>query len=86
MAKKIQDPAGIQTQDLMNTSQTLLPLSHLDPVNNIKLLPSLIPRLIPASLDMRVEANVQLLPKFISFPFWDWDRHVPRPPPFCSSV
>ena len=28
---KIRDPAGIQTQDLMNTSQTLLPLSHSDP-------------------------------------------------------
>ena len=25
------DLAGIQTQDLLNTSQTLLPLSHLDP-------------------------------------------------------
>ena len=29
--KKIRDPAGIQTQDLLNTSQMLLPLSHLDP-------------------------------------------------------
>ena len=29
--KKIRDPAGIRTQDLLNTSQTLLPLSHLDP-------------------------------------------------------
>ena len=29
--KKIWGPAGIQTQDLLNTSQTLLPLSHLDP-------------------------------------------------------
>ena len=29
--KKIQDPAGIRTQDLLNTNQTLLPLSHLDP-------------------------------------------------------
>ena len=29
--EKIQDPAGIRTQDLLNTSQTLLPLSHLDP-------------------------------------------------------
>ena len=29
--KKIQDPAGIRTQDLLNTSQMLLPLSHLDP-------------------------------------------------------
>ena len=29
--KKIWDPAGIQTQDLLNTSQMLLPLSHLDP-------------------------------------------------------
>ena len=28
--KKIRDPAGIGTQDLLNTSQTLLPLSHLD--------------------------------------------------------
>ena len=28
---KIRDPAGIQAQDLLNTSQTLLPLSHLDP-------------------------------------------------------
>ena len=26
--EKIQDPAGIRTQDLLNTSQTLLPLSH----------------------------------------------------------
>ena len=26
--KKIQDPAGIWTQNLLNTSQTLLPLSH----------------------------------------------------------
>ena len=30
--KKIRDPAGIWTQDLLNTSQTLLPLSHLDPL------------------------------------------------------
>ena len=30
MEKKIRDPAGIRTQDLLNTSQTLLPLSHLD--------------------------------------------------------
>ena len=29
--KKFQDPAGIRTQDLQNTSQKLLPLSHLDP-------------------------------------------------------
>ena len=29
--KKIQDPAVISTQDLLNTSQTLLPLGHLDP-------------------------------------------------------
>ena len=29
--KKIQDPAGIRTQDLLNTRQTLLPLSHSDP-------------------------------------------------------
>ena len=29
--EKIQDPAEIRTQDLLNTSQTLLPLSHLDP-------------------------------------------------------
>ena len=28
--KKIQDPAGIRTQDLLNTSQMLLALSHLD--------------------------------------------------------
>ena len=27
----VQDPAGIQTQDLLNTNQALLPLSHLDP-------------------------------------------------------
>ena len=27
--EKFQDPAGIQTQDLLNTSQMLLPLSHL---------------------------------------------------------
>ena len=26
--KKTQDPAGIRTQDLLITSQTLLPLSH----------------------------------------------------------
>ena len=26
--KKIQDPAGIRTKDLLITSQTLLPLSH----------------------------------------------------------
>ena len=26
--EKIWDPAGIRTQDLLNTSQTLLPLSH----------------------------------------------------------
>ena len=26
--EKTQDPAGIQTQDLLITSQTLLPLSH----------------------------------------------------------
>ena len=25
------DPAGIRTQDLLNITQTLLPLSHLDP-------------------------------------------------------
>ena len=29
--KKIRDPAGIRTQDLLNTSQMFLPLSHLDP-------------------------------------------------------
>ena len=29
--EKIQDPAGTQTQDLQNTSQTRLPLSHSDP-------------------------------------------------------
>ena len=29
--KKIRDQAGIWTQDLLNTSQTLLPLSHSDP-------------------------------------------------------
>ena len=29
--EKFRDPAGIRTQDLLNTSQTLLPLSHLDP-------------------------------------------------------
>ena len=29
--KKIWDPAETPTQDLLNTSQTLLPLSHLDP-------------------------------------------------------
>ena len=29
--KKKRDPAVIQTQDLLNTSQMLLPLSHLDP-------------------------------------------------------
>ena len=29
--KKIRDPAGIRTQGLLNTSQTLLPLGHLDP-------------------------------------------------------
>ena len=29
--KKIQDPAGIRTQDLLNTSQMLLPLSHFHP-------------------------------------------------------
>ena len=28
---KIWDPAGIRTQDLLNTSQTPLPFSHLDP-------------------------------------------------------
>ena len=28
--EKIRDLAGIRTQDLLNTSQTLLPLSHLD--------------------------------------------------------
>ena len=28
---KIRDPAGIRTEDLLNTSQILLPLSHLDP-------------------------------------------------------
>ena len=27
-----QDPAGIRTQDLLNTSQMLLPLSHLDSI------------------------------------------------------
>ena len=29
--EKIRDPAGIQTQDLLNTSPTLLSLSHSDP-------------------------------------------------------
>ena len=29
--EKIRDLAGIRTQDLLNTSQTLLQLSHLDP-------------------------------------------------------
>ena len=29
--EKIRDQAGIWTQDLLNASQTLLPLSHLDP-------------------------------------------------------
>ena len=29
--EKIQDPAGIRTQDLLNTSQMLLPLNYLDP-------------------------------------------------------
>ena len=29
--EKFWDPAGIRTQDLLNTSQMLLPLSHLDP-------------------------------------------------------
>ena len=29
--EKIRDPAGIRTQDLLNTSQMPLPLSHLDP-------------------------------------------------------
>ena len=28
---KIRDPAGIRTQDLLNTSHTLLPLSHFGP-------------------------------------------------------
>ena len=28
--EKVRDPAGIRTQDLLDTSQTLLPLSHLD--------------------------------------------------------
>ena len=28
---KMWDPAGIRTQDLLNITQTLLPLSHLDP-------------------------------------------------------
>ena len=31
MQEEFQDPAGIQNQDLLNTSQTLLSLSHLDP-------------------------------------------------------
>ena len=30
--EKKPDPAGIRTQDLLNASQTLLPLSHLDPL------------------------------------------------------
>ena len=29
--KKVWDPAGIRTEDLLSTSQTLLPLNHLDP-------------------------------------------------------
>ena len=29
--RKMRDLAGIQTKDLLNTSQTLVPLSHLDP-------------------------------------------------------
>ena len=29
--EKVRDTGGIQTQDLLNTSQMLLPLSHLDP-------------------------------------------------------
>ena len=29
--RKFRDPAGIRTQDLLKTSQTLLPLSHSDP-------------------------------------------------------
>ena len=29
--EKIQDPAGIQAQHLLNTSQMRLPLGHLDP-------------------------------------------------------
>ena len=29
--KKIRDPARLRTQDLLNTSQTVLPLSQLDP-------------------------------------------------------
>ena len=29
--EKIRDPAGIQTQHVLNTRQTLLPLGHLDP-------------------------------------------------------
>ena len=29
--KKFLDPAGIWTQDIVNTSRTLLPLSHFDP-------------------------------------------------------
>ena len=29
--KKTQDPAGIRTQDLLITNQTLLPLSHWIP-------------------------------------------------------
>ena len=29
--ENIRDPARIRTQDLLNTSQMLLPLSHLDP-------------------------------------------------------
>ena len=27
--EKIRDPDGIRTQDLLNTSQTILPLSHM---------------------------------------------------------
>ena len=34
--EKIQDPAGIRTQDLLNTSQMLLPLSHSDPWQTIR--------------------------------------------------
>ena len=36
MEKKFQDPAGIRTQDLLNTSQNLLQLSHLDPLQKIR--------------------------------------------------
>ena len=37
--EQIQDPAGIPTQNLLNTSQTLLPLSHLDPYHNLLVRP-----------------------------------------------